>query len=261
VQVHSDLNVNKASQEELQYAKTGVPLTQTRESETLRGTGAGTGGAAGAANNIPAYGGAAGAAGGNSNYRSAKNTTQYGVDKKVTRTEVAPGAVNRLDVAVMVDQNAKLTPPQLAALKSTLSSAAGLQTARGDTLQVTSIPFAGTPAATGTPGALPIPPAIARLLKVLGIALGALLFLFLVVRHLRRREREELMDQPSWLRELESAAEAVEAPIIEIPTVPQAELPTIATADPRRQALDHIVTNEPDRIAAHLRSWITEDNR
>jgi flagellar M-ring protein FliF len=36
---------------------------------------------------------------------------------------------------------------------------------------------------------------------------------------------------------------------------------SVATADPRRQQLDSIIQGEPERVAAHLRSWITEDNK
>ena len=33
-------------------------------------------------------------------------------------------------------------------------------------------------------------------------------------------------------------------------------MPSIATADPRRQALENIIHDEPDRVAAHLRQSI-----
>jgi len=36
---------------------------------------------------------------------------------------------------------------------------------------------------------------------------------------------------------------------------------SIANADPRRQQLDSIIQGEPERVAAHLRSWITEDSK
>ena len=36
---------------------------------------------------------------------------------------------------------------------------------------------------------------------------------------------------------------------------------SIANADPRRQQLDTIIQGEPERVAAHLRSWITEDSK
>src|SRR5438270_396653 len=46
VQVNSDLNMNQASQDQLQYDKKGVPLQQQTQQETLKGGGAGGGGAA-----------------------------------------------------------------------------------------------------------------------------------------------------------------------------------------------------------------------
>ena len=39
VQVHADLNVDKATQEQLQYAKKGTPLETTKETESLKGSG------------------------------------------------------------------------------------------------------------------------------------------------------------------------------------------------------------------------------
>src|SRR3954454_21110783 len=70
VQVAADLNVDKASKEQLQYDAKGVPLKSTTESEALTGTGAASG-TSGAATNLPSYAaGAAGAAGGGGNYRS-----------------------------------------------------------------------------------------------------------------------------------------------------------------------------------------------
>jgi len=36
---------------------------------------------------------------------------------------------------------------------------------------------------------------------------------------------------------------------------------SIATADPRRKQLDNLIHDEPERVAAHLRQWVTEDNK
>src|SRR4051794_17775620 len=44
VKVSSDLNVDQSTQDKLTYAKKGVPLKQTKETERLRGTGGGGGG-------------------------------------------------------------------------------------------------------------------------------------------------------------------------------------------------------------------------
>ncbi|HEU4975152.1 MAG TPA: flagellar basal-body MS-ring/collar protein FliF [Baekduia sp.] len=264
VQVHSDLNLDKVDQEQLAYDQKGVALAQKKQTETLQGQGASAGGTAGSASNLPAYAQNGGASGsGNSNYKNTTTDSTFGVGKTVTKTTKAPGSVNRLDIGLMLDSSVKLNPAQMSALQKSLSSAAGLQKSRGDTFNVTSLPFAKPPAATTKSG--PIPPAFAGILKGAGLGIGALLFLFFVTRHLKKREREELADAPSWLRQLEAAAPQ---PVMAMPQMiananGQATevMPAIATDDPRRQQLDTIIQHEPERVAAHLRQWITEDNK
>jgi flagellar M-ring protein FliF len=260
VQVHSDLNVDKTDEQQLTYAKKGVALAEKKQVESLKGTGAGATGAAGAASNLPGYAANAATGAGNNNYKNTTTDTQFGVDKKVTKTVKAPGSVNTLQVAVLVDKNAKLTTSDITALTNTLSGAAGINKARGDAITVSQVAFAKQPAAAKAAG-LPIPPAFAGILKGVGIGLGALLFLFFVTRHLRRREREALADEPSWLKALEAQQPRLQLPDAPDPvtmTMPEVK---IATSDPRRQQLDTIIHDEPERVAAHLRQWITEDGR
>src|SRR3954447_4554139 len=266
VQVHSDLNVDRTDEQRLTYAKKGVPSATKTSTETLTGSGAGAGGTAGAAGNIPSYAQPAAAAGGGGNSKYSNKTTEQSLlyDKTVAKVVKAPGEVNRLDVALIVDKNAKIAPADLTALKSSIASAAGVQTTRGDTMSVSQVPFAKLPAAKAPSAGLPIPPAVSGALKGLGIGIGALLFLFFVTSHLRRREREELLDEPSWLRQLEAArpapALAMAGPSIgaEQPTVVMA---ASSSGDPRRQQLEQVISSEPERVAAHLRSWITEDGK
>src|SRR6266545_5073412 len=54
VQVHADLDVDKATEEQLAYAKKGTPLESNVETETLKGTG-GSASKAGANANLPTY--------------------------------------------------------------------------------------------------------------------------------------------------------------------------------------------------------------
>ena len=75
--------------------KKGIPLKQTQETERLRGGGSTAGGAAGTSSNLPSYA-ASGAGGSNSNYNRTSTQTDFGVDKTVQRTKVAPGQINRL---------------------------------------------------------------------------------------------------------------------------------------------------------------------
>ena len=264
VVVHSDLNVDKTDEQALHYdKKTVVPLSETKDTETLKGTAATTGGSTGSSSNLPntiSSGNTSGS--GNNDYKKTSTNTTNGVDKVITKTTKAPGSVNRMDVAVMLDKSVKLAPAQMTALKASIGSAAGLQIAqRKDTLAVTE-GLAFAPVTKAAPKSGPIPAAFSGILKGVGIGFGALLFLFFVTRHLRKRERGELIDEPSWLKSLEAAQPKAELmPMPDFSADGAATEVSIATADPRRQQLDNIIHDEPERVAAHLRSWITEDNK
>jgi flagellar M-ring protein FliF len=261
VQVHSDLNVDKVDQQQLTYGKTGVPLSEKKTVESLKGSGATAGGTSGTPSNLPGYAASAAGGSGNNDYKNTTTDRNLGVDKTVTKTTKAAGSVNRMDVAVILDKSVQLQPAQLAALKASIASAAGLQLkARKDTLAVTTgLAFAKVPAAAAKSG--PIPAAMAGILKGVGIGFGALVFLFFVTRHLRRRERESLADEPSWLKSLEAQQSKQLMPMPDFAAETGASDVAIATADPRRQHLDNIIHDEPERVAAHLRTWITEDNK
>jgi flagellar M-ring protein FliF len=261
VVVHSDLNVDKIDEQALTYTGKVVPLAQKQSTESLKGSGAASAGAAGTASNLPSYAASSTTPGGTNNYKNTTTDVTNGADKTITKTAKASGAVNRLDVAVLLDKSVKLPPAQLTALKASLASAAGLQIAqRKDTLNVTTgLAFAAVPTTAAKAG--PIPAAFAGILKGVGIGLGALFFLFFVTRHLRKRERGELIDEPSWLRSLEAAQPKELMPMPDFADAGAANDVTIATADPRRQHLDGIIKDEPERVAAHLRSWITEDSK
>ncbi len=267
VQVVADLDVSEQTEEKLTYARRGTPLTETTETESLESEGGGAGGAAGAAGNIPSY--AAGAAGGGeSNYERRRTERDLGVDKTVTRRKVAPGAVQRLDVAVVVDKS--VPAADVAQLRAALTSAAGVRADRGDTLAVSQVAFAEVPTAEDAPpagGALPVPPGAMGAIKGAAIALGALLFLFFVTRHLRRREADPFADEPSWLRALPAGRDdgsqaetlALPVPMEEINFSPPEEALSIFNNDPRAMALEELVEREPERVAQQLRTWITED--
>jgi flagellar M-ring protein FliF len=262
VVVHSDLNVDKIDEQALAYTGKIVPLTEKTSTESLKGTGTGAAGAAGTASNLPGYKANAAGDSGSNNYKNTTVDKTNGADKTITKTQKATGGVNRLDVAVLLDKSVKFQSGQLDALKASLASAAGLQiTQRKDTLNITEgLAFAKVPTTAAKAG--PIPAAAAGILKGLGIGLGALLFLFFVTRHLRKRERGELIDEPSWLRTLEASQpkELMPMPDLSGAGAGAADV-SIANADPRRQQLDSIIQGEPERVAAHLRSWITEDSK
>jgi flagellar M-ring protein FliF len=250
VQVTADMNVDKTNVKELTYGKTGVPTESTTDVEKLRGTGGTTGGTAGTGSNIPTYSNNGASGSGNSNYQHTIKSSKQAIDKKISTTDVAPGAINKMSVALLVDKS--IPPATLTSLKQTVAAAAGIQTARGDTIVASQMAFAKAPVAkTG-----PVPTTLIGPLKWVGLGFGALLFLFFMARGLRKREAESL-GTPAWLKEIEEPitlaqleqATSVDQPIGLPPRVPDASL----------HQLDQLMEREPERVAAQVKQWMAAD--
>jgi flagellar M-ring protein FliF len=237
------LNVDRTTEEKLTYAKKGVPLHAQTEEEKLKGGGAGAGRAAGTVGNTGA-GAAAGAGGAGSNYTRTTTDTDYGVNKTVTKTEVAPGQVTRLHVGLLVDKS--VPKADAAALQQAVTAAAGIDAARGDTVTMSQVTFAKQPKAAA-------PSPVGGYLgyaKWLGLLVAVGAFLFFVSRHLRRSEQEQL-PEPAWLRELNLAPTRQLNVSVDEPVGPVVE---------RNHGPDivDIAGREPERIAQQVRVWMQE---
>lgn len=247
VQVRADVDANRTTESKLVYAKKGTPLQRNTEKETLKGTGTGGGGgAAGAASNIPSYAAAGAVGGGKSNYKRSSEESQYGVDKTVKHTQVAPGGVNQQSVSLVLDRS--VPKGEALEVKSAIAAAAGIEPKRGDTITMSQIAFAEPaepPAGSPVGGFLDIG-------KYVALGLAALGFLFFAGRHLRKREEDVLDAEPVWLRELNA------------PT----SLADLELGDPERErewqegsshpSGEEIASMAPDRVAQQLRAWIKE---
>ena len=97
--------MDETTEKELTYAAKGTPLKTSEETEKLEGGSAAAGGTAGTGSNVPTYSNRNGNGDANSNYERAKKDTDYGVNKKVRDTKIAAGAVNKLNVALLVDKS------------------------------------------------------------------------------------------------------------------------------------------------------------
>ena len=252
VQVNADLNVDKITKKDLLYAKKGVPQTITNDTETLKGGAVKSGGTAGANANIPTYSAGLAGGGAKSNYKHVTKSQSNLYDKHVISTDVAPGAVNKLNVALVVDSS--VPPATLTALKSTVASAAGIVPKRGDVISATQMAFA-KPAAPKTG---PVPTSLLGPLKWVGLGLASLVFLFFMTRALKRREGEQIaapawltqIEEPVSLAELEERTQVLDPPTITLPPrVPDGSL----------QQLDQLMEREPERVAAQVRQWMAED--
>ncbi|HWQ89481.1 MAG TPA: flagellar basal-body MS-ring/collar protein FliF [Desulfitobacteriaceae bacterium] len=93
----------------------------------------------GTVSNIPTYQITQGS--GTTSSSTKTNTTEnYQVDTKQEERVVNPGAIKRLSVSVLADSDA-VTPAQISTIESVVASAAGIDEARGDQIQVAAIPF------------------------------------------------------------------------------------------------------------------------
>jgi flagellar M-ring protein FliF len=258
-QVHADLNVDQTTLDKVTYAKKGVPLTQQTQTETLQSKGGGAQLPAGATTNTTTGSYAATTSGnGQSQYSNKTSTTTFGIDKTIQHSVVAPGSVNKIDVALMVDSS--VPAAEVASLQKSVSSLVGLTPSRGDTIAVTRMKFATPAAATTTTASGPLsklgdPKGIA---KDVGIGLAALLFLFFMRRALKRREGEASVAEPTWLRELERGVTVAE---LEAGSGPQLALPSPADIERRnavREQVEEIAANSPEAIASQVAAWMKE---
>jgi flagellar M-ring protein FliF len=264
VLVYANMNVDQTSKESLEYAKAGVPLSQSKDIETLTGTGTGATAAAGAANLATNAGGA----GGKSNFKHETTSSSLGVSKTVTHSTIAPGTVESQHVSVLLDKSVPASA--LPAIREAITNAAGVQTKRGDTISIGQVAFAKP--STAAPASSPLGYA-----KYVLLGLGAILFLFFSTRSLRKREKATI-EEPVWLRELEAPMRLSE---LERETSPRpapagvgagasaggsgaggAPSPNGAPGDGSetiRKQVEQLVDSNPDRVAQQLRTWMQED--
>ncbi|MGA2011397.1 MAG: flagellar basal-body MS-ring/collar protein FliF [Solirubrobacteraceae bacterium] len=248
VVVNANLNANQATSDSLTYAQKGVPLQSQISTETLKGGSPSASGVTGTAGNIPAYTSTGSA---NSSYADKTNTTTFGVDKTITHSTIAPGAINQQSISVLVDKSVPAT--ELPIIKAAVANAVGLQTKRGDTLSIGQLAFA-TPKVVPTAAA---PSSMMKYAKYGGIGLASLIFLIFSARLLRRRESESFAGQPTWLRELESPRTLASLEQGRSGHTEVAALrPPVNIA---RQQVEELVQRDPERVAQQVRAWMAEE--
>ena len=87
--------------------------------------------------------------------------------------------------------------------------------------------------------------------------LGVLAFLFLMMRQLKRRERESL-GEPTWLRQIEAPttlADLEAGRTTRMPALP-ADMPEPSAS---RVSAESIAEKDPERVAQQIRTWMDED--
>ncbi len=117
--------------------ESGIIRSQQDISESYNGESNMPGGPAGVAGNVPGY--VAEDRNANAEYERKESTKNYEVNEENQKIIASPGSIRRLTVAVLV--NDEITELQQEGLLRAVSSAAGINEDRGDTISVEPMPF------------------------------------------------------------------------------------------------------------------------
>jgi flagellar M-ring protein FliF len=266
VTVKADLDFSQraSTSERYEYNQDTPPLSSQTTTETYNGTGgAPVGGVLGPENQ-------AGAGTGTDpyNYSQESETNNNAVDRTVETVEGAPGDVNRLSVAVVLDNDGAAGPtPNPAVVQEVVTQAVGLDVARGDKITVASMAF-DTSAAERAAADLAAAAAAdeeARmwsLIRTGAIALGILLIVLLAWWR-SRRNRPALEDDEYHELELSDDHMAeLERLRVESSRDEQMEARRMALEGEARERvrgeISEMISERPDEVATMLRSWFAE---
>ena len=287
VSVDCDFSAGDQSEELYDPAKTVMVTSQRSEDSTGASSSSGV---PGTASNLPRPSSRAG--GGSSRVSRVSENITYQSSRVVKKTHVPAGVVNKISVAVVVDQaltwqrdktgfHRILTPPspeKLKVIHDLVAGVTGLNTDRGDQLVVESQPFESTLSvepppgnAPGAPGTAPgQPPANgpARLLhlqwdrKTLLIAGGALVAVLgviggVVALFLRRRKnakKKAQMTGPAEIGGPDTAALAEQNALDEAKVQKEAEAKVLSAF-----RVTPVITKTAELMAKHLREKISQE--
>jgi flagellar M-ring protein FliF len=279
VRVASQMGFDANQTETKSYAPTGTVLSEKTKRESYTGNG-GRNPAAGVpgttSNVVPTYQGQQNQSG-NSRYNNSEATRNYQVGEQTTKHVDAPGKIQRLSVAVLVNAPTAAIAPagnagaqaqyavsaaDVQKIRNIVAAAAGIDPSRGDQISVEAMPFAPVAApsviAYGTSSTvlgLPLAPVVAVLAILALVGAGAAFAL------MRRRTFRPSNDLPTFDSSLaEELPSFEEHPMLD--GTPAIAAPIRSAADlTREQMIEYVTTvaqESPDNIAKLVKLWLAE---
>jgi flagellar M-ring protein FliF len=202
---------------------------------------------------------------GTSNYSKTSNQSNNALDQVYEERQAAPGKIERLSVAVMLDSGV-VKPSDVADLTKQIQAAVGYDKTRGDVVQVSTMAFS-TAAQKAAKDQLNAASGSAQntmldlVRHIVTLAIIALV-LFFAWRAIKRAEANRVpLRVPLDLRELEAAdTRALEASPSAPPRLASAERAALApAADMGAEGeLTDLIEHQPDEVAQTLRSWLAD---
>lgn len=267
VTANLDFDQTETKSQNYVYNPNTPPLSESNKRETYTGTGGNNAGGVLGPDNIQVPNG-----GGTGDYSSTQETRDNAVGMVTEVRKSAPGAVDKLNVAVLLD-SATAAAVDPAEVQNLVSSAAGLDTARGDTIAVSSMQFdksAANEAARqlAAERAAEKQQQMMNLFKVGGAAAVIGLLLLIAWWRSRRARRKalsekELAEIEALQAEIEAsraraALEAAERDAIEAgPEVDPNEIEQ-ERRDGFRADIAKLVEQQPEEMAQLLRGWLAD---
>ncbi len=267
VRVNAAMNFDeRVSQSETFGKETAPAVAASNSDETFTGNGNAVGGVLGP-DAVPID------PSGSSNSYSKNDTQQtFAVDKVTENVKKAPGTLERLSVAVLLDGAAK-NAANRAEIERLVSAAAGLNVDRGDTVEISRMPFDAS--ATKEQKAQEAAKAAAQrqdqlmaLVRNIGVVLIVLIVLFLAYRSARKAGRVAVstpLELPTGmpLRALSAydpkllGAGNEDLALDDLTTSPeiQEEIPAKPKLQPQ---IDELIDKQPEEVAQVLRSWLAD---
>jgi flagellar M-ring protein FliF len=238
-------------------------LSESISREAYNGNGTGTGGVLGP-DNIQVPNGTSST--GTGQYVNSNDVRNNALDKTTEVRNSAPGKINRLSVAVLLDSTTAGTVNS-AQIQQLVSAAAGVDPTRGDTVAVAAMPF-DTSAATAAQSALTASTVAEKsakqtaLIKTGAMAAVILILILLAWRASRRARRRKALS-PGELRHLEDMQAALDQQrlgelnaAIPSPAIEAANREDEAREE-RQREIEQMVQDQPEEMAALLRGWLS----
>jgi flagellar M-ring protein FliF len=283
VRVTALMNWDQVEQTDETYSPNDPTQTPVLTNHTITENSAGgtaTGGVPGAASNngatVPTYQGASGA-----NGPTAKSDTQttYQLNKSTQKTVRAPGAVTRLSVAVMLDDDPNNPNPTLQqSVNDAITAAAGIDPSRGDLLTVTAVPF-NRQDFLAQQAALADATKQDQMMNYLhlgALALGPLLMLgllFFIFKKGRKKQPAQVVEaavaeapvEESAIAGLPPLVETVDADAMAAAAARLGKVNSVIVEDPQkvyiREQIQSLGMSNPATLAQLIQTWMDEDRR
>ena len=238
-------------------------LSESISREAYNGNGTGKGGVLGP-DNIQVPDGTT-TSGGTGQYENSNTVRNNAVNKTTEARKSAPGSVQKLNVAVLLDSTTA-GAVNSADVQSLVSAAAGIDATRGDTIAISAMPF-DTTAATAAQDALAASSLAEKsakqtsLIKTAALVLVVLILIFLAWRASKRAKKRKALS-PAELQHLEQMQAALEQQRLAqlnaaIPSgAIEAANADMEALDERQREIEQMVEDQPEEMAALLRGWL-----